>query len=279
MMAEYQHYNLRDLRPIELNDLVRIGRFGDGGYVLSKSQIEKSQILLSFGINHDWSFEWDFVKNKDVILHGFDYSISEEMFCKNAITKKMFELFKLIFFKRQFLEASRVLKWIVSKKRFPFSKMFNERKNRFFHKKFLGNADNDQFISVANAFKYIENLEQLGIFVKIDIEGGEYEILPAFEPYFEFINSFIIEFHNLDCKGQLFKAIIEKLKKNFYVAHIHANNNGSFIQGTALPVVLEITFINIKMLSIPPIFSTKKYPIKNLDAPCYSSAPDLPLSF
>jgi len=276
-MAEYQRYNIQNLRPIELNDLVRIGRSRDGGYVVSKSQIERSQILLCFGINHDWNFEWDFVKNKDVILHGFDYSISEEMFCNSAIKKKMFEFLKLVFFKRRFLEASRVLKWIISKKRFPFSKMFNERENRFFHKKFLGNADNDQFISVDGAFKYVKNLEQLDVFVKIDIEGGEYEILPAFEPYFEFINSFVIEFHNLDCKGQLFEAVIEKLKKNFYVAHIHANNHGSFIHGTALPVVLEITFINMKMLNITPTFSTKKYPIKNLDAPCYSSAPDLPL--
>jgi len=274
-------YNIQNLRPIELGDLVRIGNLGDGGYILSKSQIEKSKILLSFGINHDWSFEWDFIKNRNVILHGFDYSISKEMFCKSAIIKKIFEALKLFFFKRQFSVASRMLEWARNKKHFPFWEMFNEKKNRFFHKFFLGNADNEQFISVASVFKYIEkeNLKELGIFVKMDIEGCEYGVLPDFEPYFEFINGFVIEFHDLDCKGQQFEIAIENLKKTFYISHIHANNCVSIIRGTALPSVLEITFINKKMLNVTPILSTKEYPIENLDTPCYLSAPDLPICF
>jgi len=279
MSEKYQSYDIQNMRPVELDDLVRIGRFGDGGYVISKSQIEKSQILLSFGINHDWSFEWDFVKNRDVILHGFDYSISKEMFCKVTIIKKIFEAFKLFFFKRQFLKAGQMLEWARNKKHFPFWEMFNEKKNRFFHKKFLENADNEQFISVVNVFKYIKNLEELGVFVKMDIEGGEYEVLPDFEPYFEFINGFTIEFHNLNCKGQLFETVIEKLKEFFYIAHIHANNYAGIIRGTMLPNVLEITFINKKMLNDLPILSTKEYPIENLDTPCCSFVPDLPICF
>jgi len=279
MSEKYQGYDIRNLRPVELNDLVRIGPIGDGGYVISKSQIEKSLILLSFGINHDWSFEWDFVKDRDVILHGFDYSISKEMFCKVTIIKKIFEALKLFFFKRWFLYAGQMLEWARNKKCFPFWEMFNEEKHRFFHKKFLGNTDNEQFISVVNVFKYIKNLEELGVFVKMDIEGGEYDVLPDFEPYFEFINGFVLEFHELDCKGQLFEAVIGKLKNFFYIAHIHANNYAGIIRGTALPNALEITLINKKMLNALPVLSTREYPIENMDAPCCSSVPDLPICF
>jgi hypothetical protein len=118
MNEKYQSYNIHSLKPIELDDLMRVGNLGDGGYVLSRSQIEKSQILLSFGINHDWSFEWDFAENRDVILHGFDYSVSKEMFCKSAIIKKIFEASKLFFFKRKFSEASQMLEWARNKKNF-----------------------------------------------------------------------------------------------------------------------------------------------------------------
>jgi hypothetical protein len=45
MSEKYQGYDIRNLRPVELIDLVRIGRIGDGGYVISKSQIEKSLII------------------------------------------------------------------------------------------------------------------------------------------------------------------------------------------------------------------------------------------
>ena len=44
------------------SDLVRIGRNNDGGYLVSKSDIEKSDVLIGLGINDDWSFERNFKK-------------------------------------------------------------------------------------------------------------------------------------------------------------------------------------------------------------------------
>jgi hypothetical protein len=95
----------------------------------------------------------------------------------------------------------------------------------------------------------------------------------------KFINGFTIEFHDLNCKYELFETTIEMLKRNFYIAHIHANNCGGIIRGTALPNVLEITFINKKLLPFLPSKSSKEYPIKNLDFPCHPEVPDIPLYF
>ena len=44
----------------QARDLVRIGKKYDGGYLVSQSDIEKSEILIGLGINDDWSFEIDF---------------------------------------------------------------------------------------------------------------------------------------------------------------------------------------------------------------------------
>jgi hypothetical protein len=55
-------YDLNRFHPIQMDNLIRLGRDWDGGYVVSKDQIEKTETLLSFGINDDWSFEIDFEK-------------------------------------------------------------------------------------------------------------------------------------------------------------------------------------------------------------------------
>lgn len=38
-------------------DLVRLGKNFDGGYIVEKNSINESEILLSFGLSDDWTFE------------------------------------------------------------------------------------------------------------------------------------------------------------------------------------------------------------------------------
>ena len=38
------------------NSLIRLGKKNDGGYLVSKNDIDKSDLLLSLGIYDDWSF-------------------------------------------------------------------------------------------------------------------------------------------------------------------------------------------------------------------------------
>ena len=52
----------KKLLPIEIDDLVRIGRDNDGGYVLPQRIFNYCDGLLSYGINKDWSFEKEFFK-------------------------------------------------------------------------------------------------------------------------------------------------------------------------------------------------------------------------
>ncbi len=73
--------SLQDFKPVLLDDLVRVGAKGDGGYVLNEAAVLHSQYLLSFGINDEWSFEVDLLNRKpDVKVFCFDYSVSKSVF-------------------------------------------------------------------------------------------------------------------------------------------------------------------------------------------------------
>ena len=54
------------LKPFEVDDLIRLGRKEDGGYIISEKVLKNCNILISFGMANDWSFEQDFLNyNKE----------------------------------------------------------------------------------------------------------------------------------------------------------------------------------------------------------------------
>lgn len=63
----------RIFKPKFAYKLIRLGRKNDGGYLLGMNTINKTNTLISFGINDDWSFEKKFydLNNKIKIL-AFD---------------------------------------------------------------------------------------------------------------------------------------------------------------------------------------------------------------
>ena len=59
-------------RPFKCDHLVRLGQDYDGGYIVYRMDIEKSDILISMGVKDDWSFEIDFSKINDCELVSLD---------------------------------------------------------------------------------------------------------------------------------------------------------------------------------------------------------------
>ena len=70
----------KEFKPDGLFDLVRVGKNNDGGYLISKKNLEKSEYLLSFGISDDFSFEEDFKKYKNTKIISFDPTVSDVFF-------------------------------------------------------------------------------------------------------------------------------------------------------------------------------------------------------
>ena len=66
-------------------DLVRIGRDYDGGYLVSQTDIEKSEVLIGLGLYDDWSFESDFVAINDVDVYAYDASLDFNFWIKSCL--------------------------------------------------------------------------------------------------------------------------------------------------------------------------------------------------
>ena len=76
------------LRPIKINNLIRVGAQGDGGYVVDSSVIVNCNNLISFGAGfNQWSFELGLVeKNKNFIIHIYDYSVTQSCYQKEILS-------------------------------------------------------------------------------------------------------------------------------------------------------------------------------------------------
>ena len=88
------------LKPEYEVNLVRLGSRFDGGYLIPSELINKTEKLISFGLNDDWSFEEEFKKkNKKLKVLSFDHTVNRAFWYKYTLIS-FFLLFKK--FKRFF---------------------------------------------------------------------------------------------------------------------------------------------------------------------------------
>lgn len=113
----------------------------------------------------------------------------------------------------------------------------------------------------------------------MDIEGGEYDVLLGSENLLVNVNCIVVEFHALGKNFDKFEEVVDLLKRDFVVAHVHANNCGPLISGTTVPDVLEITWLNLKLCSPDIVPQSLAYPVEGLDQPCSRTLPDHVLEF
>lgn len=206
------------------NDLVRIGRDNDGGYLVVNKDLKNAKKLLTFGINDDLSFEKQFSEINDVPVVAYDGSIS-----RNIFLKQLLKSFIRLDNPRVFLHWLSVV--------YDYMRYF--RKNNHAHiQKFVGpRTDSSDFIDFSEALE--ENLSD-NSFLKIDIEGFEYRLLSDILKNQDQILSLVIEFHDFDLN---YERVIEFTKKfNLKIVHVHVNNCAPVRADNLLPMVVEITY-------------------------------------
>lgn len=121
------------------------------------------------------------------------------------------------------------------------------------------------------------------IFLKMDIEGGEYPwLMQLNEVQLDKFKQIVIEFHGITnnnfgyhCNDKM--KCLKKLSKTHYIVHAHGNNNGSVVNN--IPDVIELTYVNKKYFRIPPCLNTTRLPIPNLDFSNMPGRTDIDLNF
>ena len=270
---------LAAMQPVQTDDLVRIGRKEDGGYVINGRVLEDSG-LVSFGINDDWSFEKAFHLLSKRPVKMFDGSVSIQKF-KTDYANAIMEYGSL--------------KYLYALTRIPGS-FTRQEKNRK-HAQAV-NREFQQFLSVPSVeFEscfisnmndgFSKNIEDIvaelnknqSWFVKMDIESHEYRVIPCLAENYHCLSGMTIEFHDMDMLTDLFLDQLEMLKKDFVITHIHANNYNPVHPKIGIPACWEISLLNKSYMKNETQLVNGSYPLVGLDFPNESGKPDFEFSF
>ncbi len=220
LFAKRYYYKLLLLVKSNLfiQNRVRLGRQNDGGYVILGKGKEDYEILLSFGISNDVSFELDFSKMyPNCKIYCFDPTVDD-------LPEKV--------------------------------------PNASFFKIGIDSVSTENYLSLYDIEKMIgQNFSEKKVFLKMDIEGYEwgvfndtrsYELIKnidqiAIELHFKYIlrgNKYMLPYFLI----QRYK-ILKKIKQDFVVFNLHANNatlDNSYTRFSTFifPHVVEVSLLN-----------------------------------
>lgn len=203
------------------NNLVRVGSINDGGYVTSIDAIRDSAFLISGGISFNTEFEIDFYNiNPKALMILIDGSISPIYFILGPIFRKL----RGQSFTRAFLRTGQY---------------FFIRKRAKMLKKYISKKKNISY--------FLEKHTSHGTFgyLKLDIEGSEWEILEDIISCQHIFTGMSIEFHDVPEHINELKSFITKLQHE--IIFVEINDVAGFQDG--MPKLLEISFLQTKYLA------------------------------
>lgn len=212
--------------------IIRHGKKGDGGYVVPEVALETADTLLGYGISNDISFEERFSDKYQKPSYGFDCSI-DKIDIKN----------KSCHFIQECISST----------------------------KFLSNQPDSNKLVVSSFPNHLQKLEleHKKIFLKMDIEGAEYDAFEDIYQYSNNITGIVLEIHFNSNIEQVIDAIklLTRLDKDFYLIHLNANNccYDTFTTPNSkgkISKVLELTFINKHLVHHAEISHDQSHPLQ-----------------
>jgi hypothetical protein len=218
----------KQFKPNHLYELIRLGKNNDGGYLAGKNSVLNSSTLISFGINDDCSFEKEFKNLHNIDVLCFDHAVGAGFWFKKfrrALRKSLKGEIKLL--KDFFINI------------FNYKFLFNRSGSFFYKQRIVGKDENSLLLGEINIKKIINNNNlKKNLFLKIDIEGHEYEILDDIISFSSYMNGLIIEFHDVDLNLNKIITFINSI--DLKLIHIHPNNSINYRNN--IPPCLEFSF-------------------------------------
>ena len=269
------------LRPITFPGLIRVGRKRDGGYVVPRSIVDSINVLLSFGVFDDWSFEEGIRSlNPNTKIEAYDNSVGPSVFRTLALKGLLKTILVALI-----MNFKRVTFWwnecITNWKTFNQYRDFFQEHNKAIHfKKNVWTFSDERNVTPAQIFERLRASNQsVSALIKMDIECSEYVVMDQILQFSDSINCMVVEFHEIDRRVDFNKCILSILQ-NFSIVHIHGNNCMPINECENFPVMVEVTFINNKLLGSLDAFplNMSAYPIAGLDLPNCPAEPDYQLN-
>ncbi|HEY3918069.1 MAG TPA: hypothetical protein VGL83_09760 [Stellaceae bacterium] len=253
------------LNPHVVDDLTRYGNPRDGGYLLPASVMEGIDGVLSFGLATDWSLEQELAAgHPERVIHAYDHTVGAKTFrrsLKNALLKFLGGRTSLEDLRHRYETDRSYHRFFAGNRVHYRERMFNRQDNA-----------NDATLDIAFA-----RLGAAGhVFVKIDIEGSEYRIIPRLSRFADRIDLVAIEFHDTDPLRPVFESQLRSLLDRFAIIHLHGNNIAG-VAADGLPEALEITLLS-RRFAIGER-RRDRLPVDGLDLPNDPLKPDVALRF
>lgn len=260
----------------------RVGRRRDGGYVVPADAVPRSDVLVSIGIGCDISFDWGFKRcNPSTRIVALDGTVSAGRFVRAALSGVVRGPYEGVLagsvdegvdYIRSSIDA------VAGALGFLF--LFAQRRHKFIHANVDGEAKGGGY----GLETIIEEVALTGggsacrdVFLKMDIEGGEYDVVGGIPLVENRLTGLVIEWHNLEGRWDDFKRCMDLLLEDFAVCHIHGNNNRGLIPGTSVPSVLEVSFVSRRLVRSEVPYVNESLPVEGLDYPNNPARDDLPL--
>ncbi len=148
-----------------------------------------------------------------------------------------------------------------------------------FFRKNIGCVSNERHSNLKDLVSRYDN-----IFLKMDIEGGEYPWLMSMEEMeLKKFKQIVIEFHGItnnsyECDYMDKVRCLQKLCKTHYIIHAHGNNYSEVLNG--IPDVIELTYVRKEyFMGVVPEKNVSELPDSRLDYPNYNARGDYDLNF
>jgi len=265
----------KQLRPLLYPTLTRLGPPGDGGYVVPADQISHCRRLISLGLSDNWKLDKEFLKlNPAVSIVAVDHTVGPAFF----ISGIPFCLCKILGYALLFNRA-KLRRY--TNRLHDYLEYFS-----FFrapHTHLRKRVSSTSSVAIDITLDALLNVSAPGgkhdVFLKMDIEGSEYEIVPDIIKNHSRIRCLVAEFHRLHKRTEEFNQAMRVLAQHFSIVHIHGNNIGPYDETIDFPITVEITWVNKDILEDTLVPSTMNYPREGLDFPNSPTRPDYKLSF